>query len=121
VTDRRHGLAHLTGGRGVEWVLLALDRSPSARVCGEVALRHEPPHPHRVPGRQEVVRALGPQTVGQREIAIQVTHVQRLFDRGQLMDDHVRPRPRDGLRDLIGIKRIRDHRHSAELAEHRLL
>jgi len=37
------------------------------------------------------------------------------------MDDHVRPRPPHGLRDLIGIKRVRDHRHSAQLVEHRLL
>ena len=68
-----------------------------------------------------MVGPLGPQTVGQREIAIEVTHVERLGNRGQLMDDHVRPRPRHGLRDLIGIKRVRDHRHSAQLAEHRLL
>ena len=60
------------------------------------------------------------QTVGQRENAIEVTHVQR-SNRGQLMDDHVRPRPAHGLRDLIGIKRVRNHRHSAELVEHRLL
>ena len=32
------------------------------------------------------------------------------------MDDHLRPRPAHGLRDLIGIKRVRDHRHSAQLA-----
>jgi hypothetical protein len=37
------------------------------------------------------------------------------------MDDHLRLRPRHGLRDLIGIKRVRDHRHSAQIAEHGLL
>jgi hypothetical protein len=49
-----------------------------------------------------------------------MTHVNRT-DRGQLMDDHVRFRARHGLRDLIGIKRVRDHRHSAQLVKHRLL
>jgi hypothetical protein len=29
--------------------------------------------------------------------------------------------PAHRLGDLIGIKRVRDHRHSAQLAEHRLL
>src|SRR5688572_13139126 len=37
------------------------------------------------------------------------------------MDDDVRPRLAHRLRDLIGIKRVRDHRHRAQLAEHRLL
>ena len=68
-----------------------------------------------------MVGALGPQTVGRREVAIEVTHVERLRNRGQLMDDHVRPRPAYRLGDLIGIKCIRDHRHSAQVDEHRLL
>ena len=68
-----------------------------------------------------MVRPLGPQPGGQRESAIEVTQVQLFRNRGQLMDDHVRPRPAHGLRDLIGIKRVRDHRHSAQLVEHRLL
>jgi hypothetical protein len=67
-----------------------------------------------------MVGPLGPQPVREREIAIEMTHVQRT-DRGQLMDDHVRPRFAHGLRDLIGIKRVRDHRHCAQLVEHRLL
>jgi hypothetical protein len=33
------------------------------------------------------------------------------------MNDHVRPRLRPGLRDRIAIKRVRDHRHSAQLIE----
>ena len=122
MTDRRESLTHLPGGRGVERVLLALDGCSGARVvCREVALRDEPLHPDRLPGREQVVRALGPQTVGLREMAVEVTHVQQLSDRGQLMDDHVRPRPAHGLRDLIGIKRVRDHWDGAELLEHRLL
>jgi hypothetical protein len=42
-------------------------------------------------------------------------------DRGQLMDDHVGLGSRHGLRELIGIERVRDHGHSAQLGEHRLL
>ena len=72
------------------------------------------PHPHRLAGREQVVGALGPQAVGQREIAIEVPHV-HLPNRGQLMDDHVRPRPGHRLRNLIGIKRVRDHRHRTQL------
>ncbi|HWE08455.1 MAG TPA: hypothetical protein VG325_03825 [Solirubrobacteraceae bacterium] len=67
-----------------------------------------------------MVSRLGSQTVRQREVAIEVTQVNRP-DRGQLMNDHLRPRPRHGLRDLIGIKRVRDHRHSPQLGQHRLL
>jgi hypothetical protein len=57
---------------------------------------------------------------GPREIAIEMTRG-HLSNRGQLMDDHVRTRPANGLSDPIGIKRVRDHRHGAELVEHRLL
>jgi hypothetical protein len=67
-----------------------------------------------------VVGPFGPQTVRQREIAIEMTRINRT-DSGQLVDDHVRPRTPDGLRDLIGIKRVGDDRHSAKLVEHRLL
>jgi hypothetical protein len=63
-----------------------------------------------------LVGAFGPQAVGQREIAIEVTRVKRT-DRRQLMDDHLRPRARHSLRHLIGIKGIRHHRHSAQLVE----
>jgi hypothetical protein len=37
------------------------------------------------------------------------------------MDDHVRSRLAHGLDDLVGIERVRDHRHRAQLLEHRLL
>jgi hypothetical protein len=70
--------AQLARGRWVERVLLALHRP--ARSCVReraIALRHEPPHPDRLPGREQVVRALGPQAVGRREIAIEVSRVDR--------------------------------------------
>jgi hypothetical protein len=84
------------------------------------AVRHEAPHPDRLPGRQQVVRPLGSQAVGRREIAIEVSRADRT-DRGQLMDDRLWLRPAHRLRDLIVIKRVRDHRHSAQLVEQRLL
>jgi hypothetical protein len=37
------------------------------------------------------------------------------------VDDHVGARLPHGLRDLIGIERVRDHRHGAQVVEHRLL
>jgi hypothetical protein len=42
-------------------------------------------------------------------------------DRGQLMDDHLRPRLAHRLGDLIGVQRVGDHRHGAHFVEHRLL
>ena len=121
MTDRGQGLAHLPHGRRVERVLLALDRPTAARIraIGRYPLCHEPSHSHRLPGGEQVVGALRPQAVGRRGIAFRVALHPRKG--GQLMDDHVRPRPAHRLRDLIGIKRVRDHRHSTQLADHRLL
>jgi hypothetical protein len=116
------GLAHLACGRRVERILLALHRPAGARI-GAIAtypLGHEPAYANRLPGGEQMIGRLGPQTIGQREIAIKVAHVDRT-DRCQLMDDHVRPRPRHDLGDLIGIKRVRNHRNSAQFGEHRLL
>jgi hypothetical protein len=67
-----------------------------------------------------VIGALRPEAVGRREIALHVTRVDRT-DRGELMDDHVRLGSRHGVRDLVTIKRVRDHRHGAQLVEHRPL
>ena len=67
-----------------------------------------------------MVGPLRAQTVGQRKIAIEVTHVQRT-DRGQLMHDHVRLSRTHRLRDLIGIEGVGDYRHSAQLVERRPL
>jgi hypothetical protein len=74
-----------------------------------------------VPGREQVIGALGPQAVGQLEGTIGMARVQRFGNRGQLVDDHVRPRPGHRRGDLIGIERVRDHRHGAQPVEHRLL
>ena len=118
MSDRGQEFAHLARGRGVERVLLALHRPAGAHVRPRAnALRHKPPHPHCLSGRQQVIRPLGPQAVGQREIAIEMTWVKTARDRGQLMDDHVRPRPVHGLRDLIRIQRIGNHRRRPKLIE----
>ncbi|HEY7622034.1 MAG TPA: hypothetical protein VH834_19845 [Solirubrobacteraceae bacterium] len=119
--QRRDVHSHHACGRGVDRVLLALDGRTGARVHGGVALRHEPPHADGLPRRQQVIGAVGPQAVGQLEVAVGMPHVHRFGDRGQLVDDHVGLRPPHGLRDLIGIERLRDHRHGAQLLEHRPL
>ena len=67
-----------------------------------------------------MIRALGPQQVGEREITIEVAHVNRP-DRGQLVHDHVRVRPAHRLGDLIGIKRISHHRRRAQLSNQTLV
>ena len=67
VADRRDGLTHLLGRTGSERVLLGLHRSARALVGREEALRDEPLHAHGLPGREQVVGALGPQPVGHRE------------------------------------------------------
>src|SRR6185437_15777781 len=97
MTERGDGLAHLAQGRWVEWVLLDLHRPTGAHVRAVACypLCHEPSHPDRLPGREQVVRPLGPQTIGRRGIALRVTHDPR--KRGQLVDDHVRPRLPHGL------------------------
>ena len=64
-----------------------------------------------------MIGALRPQPVGEREVTIEVAHVERP-DRGQLMHDHLRVRPAHRLGDLIGIERISHDRHRAELGQH---
>ena len=121
MTDRGQSLAHLPHGRRVEWVLLALHRPTAARIraIARYPLCHKPSHPGRVPGGEQVGGALRSQPVGRRGIAFGVAL--HPCKGGQLMDDHLRPRPPYGLRHLIGIKRVRHHRHSTQLADHRLL
>jgi hypothetical protein len=122
MTDRLHRLAHLARRRRVERVLLALHRATHPLVGpGGVALRDEPLDPDRLSGREQMIRALGPQAVGQREVAIEMAHVERVRDRRQLMDDHVGLRGPDRFRDLVGIERVRHHGRCALLEEHRLL
>jgi hypothetical protein len=101
-------------------IVLALDGGTGARVQGDIALGHEPLHPDGLRSGDQVVRALGPQAVGRREIALHVTRVDR-SDRRQLVDDHVRPCRGHRPRDLIGLERVRDDRYRAELVKHRLL
>ena len=121
MAERGQRLAHLARGRGVEWVLLRLHRPTAAgiRAKGRYALCHKPPHPHRVAGGEKVIRALGPQAVGQRGIAFRVAL--HACKGSELMNDHVRPHAPHRLRHLIRIKRVRHHRHSTEPPQHWLL
>jgi hypothetical protein len=58
-----------------------------------------------------------PQAVGRRGAVFGVAL--HACEGGQLVNDHVRPRPAHGLRDLLGIERVGDHGHGAQLGEHR--
>jgi hypothetical protein len=122
VADRGRGVAHRARRQRVERILLGLDRPAGARVgvIPSHALRDEPPHADRLPGRQQVVGALGAQPVGHREVAVEVAGV-HLADRGQLVDDRLRLGARYRLGHLVGRERVGDDRHSAHLAQHRLL
>jgi hypothetical protein len=82
MADRGDRPAHLLRGCGVQRILLALHGPAGARVrpCA-IALGHKPPHIHGSPGRQQMVGPLDTQTVGEREVAIEVT---RLKGRGTL-------------------------------------
>src|SRR5215208_5117939 len=118
--DRGSCFALLAWGRQVERGPFALHRSAGARVQGVVALRHEPPHPHRLSGREQVIRPRAAQAVGHCDAALEATHAPPCKC-SQLMDEHVRLRLAHRFRNLIGIERVRHHRHSAQLVEHRPL
>ena len=64
-----------------------------------------------------MVGSFGPQSVGRSEVTVEVTEVERA-DRGQLEDDHIWLRALHGFHDLVGIERVRDHRHRTQLVEH---
>jgi hypothetical protein len=59
---------------------------------------------------------LGAQPVGQREVAIEMTRVDRA-DRGQFVHDHLWLGARHRLGDLIGIERISNHGCGPKLLE----
>jgi len=63
-----------------------------------------------------VVGRLGPQAVGQLEIAVEVTQAERARKRGQLVDERLRLGFGDGPRDLLRVEGVGDHRLGAELA-----
>jgi hypothetical protein len=89
----------------------------SARATRVVpAVRDEPPHHDRLAGRQQMIRALGPQPVARRERAVEVARVKRR-DRGQLMDDHVGLSLSDRLGHLHGIERVGHHRLGAQVPQ----
>ena len=84
VTDRRHPLARPRKRIGVERILLRLDHLALLLVRpARVALRDEPPRARRPGGLQQIVRALGPKAVGQRELGVKVLEVLDPGERGQ--------------------------------------
>ena len=94
VPDRGHGLPRADGRVGVEAVLLGLDRPAGARVGPPgVALRHEPAGAGGPGRRQQVVRALGAQPVGRREVPVEVLQVGLSRHRGELVHDRPRAWP----------------------------
>ena len=101
----------------VERVVLALHRA--AATLGwppGVALGDEPAGTGGLRRREQDVRALGPQPVGLGEVALEVAQIERLRERGQLMEDHLRPRRADRGTDGVRVERIGDRRLGAELA-----
>ena len=64
-----------------------------------------------------MVGALGPQTVGLREVAREVPHVERGGDRGELVHDHLGLGQGDGLGDRLRVERVRHDGLRAEVAQ----
>ena len=115
MTDRREPLTHRRRWMLVERSVLPLDRTTDAGIRQRgVALGDESLHAHRLARRQQVVRALDAQPVGQRELAIDVSHVDRRRYRGELVHDHVGLRLAHDPLDGVGIQRVGHHRLSAE-------
>jgi hypothetical protein len=103
---------------GVERVVLALDRPAAAgERPARVALRHEPLDAHRPAGSQQVVGARGAQAVGLREVAVEMADVERLRQRGELVDDHVGIGLRDHVGHGIGVEGVGHGGSPAQLAD----
>lgn len=64
----------------------------------------------RAPGREQVVGRLGPQAIGRLEVTIEVAHVERARQRGQLVDDRLRLRFGDRPCHLLRIERVGNDR-----------
>ena len=65
-----------------------------------------------------MARSLRPQQVGQRKLAIEVPHVQRCRNRGELVDHHLRPHLAKAIQDCRCIERIRGPRLRPEGVHH---
>ena len=112
--DRGVGLADALRRVRVQRVGLGLDRAAGAlaRPAGE-RLRDQQLAVRR---RQQVLGALGPQPVREREGLVDVAHVDA-GQRGHLVDDHVGVRGLDRGLDGGGVEAVHDLRRGAERAQ----
>ncbi len=62
--------------------------------------------PHGTPGGEQVVGSLRPQAVRESEVAVEVAHVQRAPEGGQLVHDHLGLRRGDRSRHCLGLERV---------------
>jgi hypothetical protein len=116
VTERREPLTHRRRGSVVEWSVLPLDRPTGAGVHDGVALGDESRDVHRPARRQQVVGALRAQPVGERELAIEASHVDSRRNGSELVHDHVGLCLAHGPPHGVGIQRVGDHGLRAEAA-----
>jgi hypothetical protein len=93
----------------IEWVVLRLDPGALSAVApaGE-ALGDEALDAARLGGREEVLRALRPQSVREGEPAIEVPEVGRAGEGRHLVDDRIRFRSGHRLADCNGIQAVHD-------------
>ena len=91
VDQRGRGLPEARRRRGVERIVLALDRAALPHVPhGGEALRDEPPHAGLACGRQQRVGARRSQHAGLRQHLVDAARGLRVPERGRLVDDRVR-------------------------------
>jgi hypothetical protein len=110
---------HLGRQVGVRPVVLGLDRAAGAVVGadGDNALGDEAADAHGPARSQQVVGALGAQTVGHGGDAVGVPHVpqvQLALEGGELVDDHLGLGLGHGAGDRVGIERVGHHRPGAQ-------
>jgi hypothetical protein len=118
VVDRGEHLAHRRRRIVVERSVLLLDGPTGSRIGhAGVALGDETLHARGVARRQEVVGALDAQLVGERELTIEATHVDRWWDGGELVHDDVGLCLAHGPPHRVGIQRVGHHGLRAEAAD----
>jgi len=103
--------AHGRQRRGVERVVLALDRSAVEHAADAgVALGDEAAHIRLARGGQQRVGALGPQPVGLSEAAVEMLKVAQIRQGGRLVDDRLGLGSEDGLANSTRVEQVERHR-----------
>jgi hypothetical protein len=80
----------------------------------------EPPDAHRAPGGEQMVGALGAQSVRGREVTLHAARIER-SDSGELVDDHLRLRLGDCARHRVRVEGIGHDRPRSQIPERVLL